>query len=1591
MSNGKDDISTYDFSMIFNNINKVSEVKDENNVDNSEDNLYNTNLISELDLQNFDPKRYEYYTNLVYIYRKDKKTLYDLLRKYYSIKNLKGKEKKLIRTISNYARLHREADGATETPANTGEEGKTEKKPPQDLEAIVQKLLSYFNVDDETLKGRDFEDKVFFLIMNIINNIAKDTNIILTEEIIDKLTEYVSEVLQDLNAQDGGMLRRDRGRRAVYIPPNARSLTRPRILQRNVPSLGRESINGDSRSEDDAESTLGYGSDTESTSGDEDDQDDILSNKDLQLNLNKIIEKENLTKYKGTYNSKNSDYINLIEEILLGKKYKIIDEETTKYILNFIIKYKEYKSLKMTGGVGEGDKDITAVVSATMNSVDNTASGLDNLMKGIEDMQKKNDPIEDVPNANKTPSTAVPSQKRRILTSPNNDGNTENKFRDDLALLMQRISKLEATVLQNTPGTDQVLLGEKIAKEGIVGPVIKKGADLLSWADKIPGRLTSKISKSSAALYKIMIPKDDGKNKLKKEIEESIEKLQKSSKNVTKEIIKKIYLNNAKTIEDDLQLFYNLNNILLQPTSSEKNLLKEINKKLVLLYEDENRNYLIKYTVRSLYNELLKIKNISTETIDVCSPNKIVEGSFVQMKNNIKVHNVGKNIGKVKSINDDDSLYVEFLDSSKFNLPRANATLVNKNVNILQNVNIVLNTGLEGSVIDHQNGGNNCLVKFSEDSVHKIDLQEVSCVNIVNSIVKIEKDFLNQIYIDKKCEITGKKKENVDGTVKISSGVSVNKLPNVFYLVKVDNESFYVQAKDINLVKGMTVIIDSESNQNYSKTGIITTAFSFDPIYLIRMSDGSNINAHKSDISYNENVNINSKFKNVSIRNAIQFKKGPSEFNVIKHTGDIIRVNNKTLNITFSVNTKDITNGNIKIQNLVKQSKVKLNKELNKNYNKIFVTLLPVNAETLNTTDLKLTVQTMEKEIFKVDSSNISNTIKSDNDVQIIGEYEIPSTENKVGVVKAIYDKSSNIKYLKITLDDTGSANDKYVIRVEYDVEELPGQNKKNVVNMLYNENNISVISTKFIVNENLTNNINEFSQNNFDKNTSDEDMKKEIDKIIKKLQQNCDEIIISINKRIECVRKKKQTIVGTVGTANSKEDQRIDLLKQERAHYSNLNTILNGYINKSLNNELDYLNDIINSLYPDQRKKEVVIKIINGLLKSVRINDRKAFLEKMLVLINKLNLIQKEEQSSIYNIIEMFEKHKPSYPQDISYIYYIDKIIIILTTLFTVNSYSNQPKEPFNTMQKVKVIDDNGNEINGTIKNYDYDIKSSGNVNVEILKDDGTTLTLPLINIIEIPQTGGAQPIDDDVLKARYLNNDLNDNNDDELFNELIELQSQHKNGKIKTKNKIEQLSNDIDVYNKLDPQSLNDTKRMIQQINNFENDPNNPIEELALTFDDRLVFIIATFFIRYITIMLVQWCIDINIIKTFYEGFIYYAVIYIIIFWFIVLFINVDNSYDVNYMNFNGIINSIRTLFYYFYMGTNGISRLLIHTSLIIILIIVPILLNIKNKVEYVDEEESENTKLLNNEERKQLSRALSLFTMFIWLFTSIIATKF
>lgn len=206
------------------------------------------------------------------------------------------------------------------------------------------------------------------------------------------------------------------------------------------------------------------------------------------------------------------------------------------------------------------------------------------------------------------------------------------------------------------------------------------------------------------------------------------------------------------------------------------------------------------------------------------------------------------------------------------------------------------------------------------------------------------------------------------------------------------------------------------------------------------------------------------------------------------------------------------------------------------------------------------------------------------------------------------------------------------------------------------------------------------------------------------------------------------------------------------------------------------------------------------------------------------------------------------------------------------------------------------------------------------------------------------------------------------------------------KTQNKLVDIDERIDMFYDGDL----DKTIIKSDIKRFENDPDNPLKELEITFDDRLFFIFSTFFIRYITLVLVKWSIDINIIKTFEEGFYYYAAIYLTIFWFIVLFVNIDNSTQVDYMNFDDFMNSIRSVFYYYYMGTNGITRLFIHSALIVILLMIPVILNIRKKNDY-DEDEENTSNILNYEERKKLIKSLSLFTIYIWILTSIIATKF
>jgi hypothetical protein len=286
--------------------------------------------------------------------------------------------------------------------------------------------------------------------------------------------------------------------------------------------------------------------------------------------------------------------------------------------------------------------------------------------------------------------------------------------------------------------------------------------------------------------------------------------------------------------------------------------------------------------------------------------------------------------------------------------------------------------------------------------------------------------------------------------------------------------------------------------------------------------------------------------------------------------------------------------------------------------------------------------------------------------------------------------------------------------------------------------------------------------------------------------------------------------------------------------------------------------------------------------------------------------------------------------------------------------------------------------------------IKVSDKPQVDFEPDDEEHIQEPEPEPVKVKRR-----IDEQYVKGNYLDPGLFKEVKEGDLKDIREYHAEQVRNKFRPKpGAIARMDAEIDKFNY--PQTgggSGDTGDMIKKINGFENDINNPIEAFEIKFEDRLVFIIATFFIRYVAVSIIQRGIDSNMVKSFYEGFIYYGVIYILLFWFIVLFINIDNNYTVDYIDVNNLAIYIRSVFYYFYMGTNGISRLAIHSLLILVIIVIPILLNIKNTKarDTLNEDDEDEVKLLSLEERTKLSKALSLFTLFIWILTSIIASKF
>jgi len=166
------------------------------------------------------------------------------------------------------------------------------------------------------------------------------------------------------------------------------------------------------------------------------------------------------------------------------------------------------------------------------------------------------------------------------------------------------------------------------------------------------------------------------------------------------------------------------------------------------------------------------------------------------------------------------------------------------------------------------------------------------------------------------------------------------------------------------------------------------------------------------------------------------------------------------------------------------------------------------------------------------------------------------------------------------------------------------------------------------------------------------------------------------------------------------------------------------------------------------------------------------------------------------------------------------------------------------------------------------------------------------------------------------------------------------------------------------------------------------NP-ENLKITIIDRVIFIITTFIIRYITLMIIDWGLSTNIINNFYRAFLYYCLIYLLFFVFIVMLVNVIVHYPLMELYSSMKIISIPNLFYYFYIYTNGYMRLLIHVFLILTILFIPYVINI-DKINFIKSEEKKTNISYDYDKKKKILDSISIFSFIIWILTSIIASK-
>jgi hypothetical protein len=182
-------------------------------------------------------------------------------------------------------------------------------------------------------------------------------------------------------------------------------------------------------------------------------------------------------------------------------------------------------------------------------------------------------------------------------------------------------------------------------------------------------------------------------------------------------------------------------------------------------------------------------------------------------------------------------------------------------------------------------------------------------------------------------------------------------------------------------------------------------------------------------------------------------------------------------------------------------------------------------------------------------------------------------------------------------------------------------------------------------------------------------------------------------------------------------------------------------------------------------------------------------------------------------------------------------------------------------------------------------------------------------------------------------------------------------------------------------------DINKLKEVYETFKSVPRISPDRVEIKLLDRGIFIGITLAIRLITLSLIYWCLNSNLINNFRYAFIFYCIVYILFFIFIIALVNVIYYYPIIELFTNISLISIPNFLYYFYIHINGFNRLILHIIIISILMLIPFILSMDKKLA----EQPDINISFDYSQKTNIYNSISNFSFVIWVLTSVIALKF